>query len=111
MTSSSWQVRLSAEALNDFRLIVTYSADKFGRVKAAAYSGLLREALASLEQGPNVPGSAARDEILPDLRSLHVSRKGRRGSHFILYRAVVPGVIEVLRLLHDAMDLRRHLPG
>lgn len=110
MTPPSWRVQISAEALNDFRLIVTYSADKFGGIQAAAYSGLLGEVLASLEQGPDVPGSVARDEILPDLRSLHVPRKGRKGSHFILYRAAVPGVIEVLRLLHDAMDIKRHLP-
>jgi toxin ParE1/3/4 len=35
---------------------------------------------------------------------------GRRGRHFIMYRAASGNVIEVVRILHDAMDLARHIP-
>ena len=65
--------------------------------------------VAALEAGPEIAGSAARDEIPPGLRSLHVGRLGRRGRHFILYRPAVGEVVEVLRILHDAMDLARHI--
>lgn len=57
------------------------------------------------------PGSAGRDEILIGLRTVHVARRGHRGRHFIKYRAADDQVIEVLRILHDAMDLVRHIPS
>jgi toxin ParE1/3/4 len=47
------------------------------------------------------------------LFTLHVARKRRRGRHFILFRADTNpnrGLIDVLRILHDAMDLERHVP-
>jgi plasmid stabilization system protein ParE len=56
------------------------------------------------------PGSVARGEILPNLRTLHIARRGRRGRHFILYRPAQGQVIEVLRILHDAMEMARHIP-
>ena len=55
-------------------------------------------------------GSRTRDEILPGLRALHVARHGRRGRHIILYRAGPEREIEIMRILHDGMELRRHLP-
>jgi toxin ParE1/3/4 len=74
------------------------------------YQEVLIEALVELAAGPNVPGSIARDEIRPGLRSLHVTRGKRRGRHFVVYRVAQPNVIEVARILHDAMDLARHVP-
>ena len=46
--------------------------------------------------------------------TLHVARKGRKGRHFVVFRVARDpdhDVIEVLRLLHDSMDLQRHLPA
>ena len=72
--------------------------------------GVSVETLPALESGPVAPGSATRDEIMPGLRSLHIARRGRPGRHFILYRAADGNVVEVLRILHDAMELSRHMP-
>ena len=110
MTKSHWRVRLGAEAEKDFVRIVKYTADTFGERQAAIYQTTLTDALAALHSGPDVPGSASRDEILPGLRTLHVARQGGRGRHFIMYRALGGEVIEVVRILHDAMDLARHIP-
>jgi toxin ParE1/3/4 len=44
------------------------------------------------------------------LRTLHVARRGRRGSHFLIYRAAPKSTIEIVRILHDRMDLKRHVP-
>jgi len=74
------------------------------------YRRTLVAALTSLHDGPYLPDSAARDEIQPGLRSLHVARRGRRGRHFVLYRTDDVGTIEIVRILHDTMDLARHLP-
>jgi toxin ParE1/3/4 len=46
------------------------------------------------------------------LFTLHVTRRGRKGRHVVLFRMedMKNNVIEVLRILHDAMDFARHLP-
>ncbi|HXY57829.1 MAG TPA: type II toxin-antitoxin system RelE/ParE family toxin [Methylocystis sp.] len=110
MTRERWRIRLSAEAERDFEQILETTLENFGASRLEIYRVTLIEALAALEAGPNVPGSKARDEIAPHLRTLHVARKGRRGRHLILYRAAPENFIEVSRILHEVMDLARHLP-
>jgi toxin ParE1/3/4 len=69
--------------------------------------------LEALAGGPNVIGAKARDDIGKGILTLHVARQGRKGRHFVVFRIGHDKgreVIEVLRLLHDAMDLPRHLP-
>jgi toxin ParE1/3/4 len=107
-----WRIRFGVEAENDFVRILDYTRGAFGVRQAEIYRPTLPEAIAALEDGPNAPGSVARDEILPGLRSLHVARRGRHGRHFIVYLALTDEarVIDILRILHDAMDLARHLP-
>ena len=42
-----------------------------------------------------------------------MARGGRKGRHFVLFRIGSESgreLIDVLRLLHDAMDLQRNLP-
>jgi toxin ParE1/3/4 len=100
-----WRVRLSEPAEHDFLAILDWTAENFGRRQATIYRRTLIAALAALHDGPDVPGSVLRDEIQPGLRSLHVARRGRRGRHFVLYRASAGSTIEVIRILHDAMDV------
>ncbi len=58
---------------------------------------------------PEASPSRAREEIHPEVRTLHIARRGRKARHLILYR-VTTNTIDVGRLLHDSMELRRHLP-
>lgn len=67
-------------------------------------------AVGVLTDGPDAPGVRQRDEIAPGMRTLHVARQGRRGRHFVVFRVGGDQVIDVLRLLHDSMDLARHIP-
>ena len=105
-----WRVDLGAPARDDIDVILQATSDHFGERQRAIYSATLELALAALTDGPNVLGSVARDNIRPNFRTLHVARMGRRGRHLILYRAGAGDVIEVLRILHDAMDIARHVP-
>lgn len=50
-------------------------------------------------------------DIAPGIRTLHVARQGRKGRHLVMFRVAPERVIEVLRLLHDSMDLSRHWPN
>ena len=111
MNERRWRVRLTATAEADFQQIVQWSIDRFGERQALVYAETLSLALEALSEGPDVNGATARDEILKGLFSLHVARKGRKGRHFVIFRIARDGpgdVIEVLRLLHDSMDLQRH---
>jgi toxin ParE1/3/4 len=70
----------------------------------------LNAAIHALAGGPDVHGTVQRDEIGPGRRTLHVARGGRRGRHVLVYHAVGERLIEVIRVLHDSMDLARHVP-
>ena len=66
------------------------------------------------------PGSRARPELAQGMRTYHLSfsRQRARGQgsilrkprHFLVYRLRGDTHIEIVRVLHDAMDLERHLP-
>jgi len=109
MIGPRWRVRLGAVAELDFANILRWTTDNFGARQARVYRDTLLRAIGELAHGPDVAGSKARDEIMPGLRTLHVARGGRRGRHLLVYR-VVAGRIEIGRILHDQMELRRHLP-
>ena len=106
-------VRLTAAAEADFEEILRWTVGQFGDAQARIYAETLSAALNDLAAGPTVIGARKRDDILKGIFTLHVARKGRKGRHFVIFRvgrAPDHDVIEVLRLLHDAMDLPRHLP-
>ncbi len=106
-------VRLTATAEADFEEILRWTVAQFGEAQARIYAETLSAALNDLAAGPTIVGARKRDEILKGLFTLHVARKGRKGRHFVIFRvgrAPDRDLIEVLRLLHEAMDLQRHLP-
>lgn len=109
-----WTVRLTAAAERDYRQILRWTIAQFGGVQAPIYAATLSAALEALADGPTVAGARSRNEIAPGLFTLHVARRGRKGRHFVVFRiSSGPGdkVIEVLRVLHESMDLQRHLPS
>jgi len=111
--SRRWRVRLTDAAEIDIRQIVRWTEQRFGAAQSTAYGDTLAAALKSLAVGPGCPGARQRDDIRPGYFTLHVSRHGRRGRHFLLCRIVgdpAEHMLAVLRVLHDAMDLARHLP-
>ena len=110
MVAALWVVRTGAAANMDFKNIVRWTAAKFGPIQARTYSQNIDAALQDLRAGPDILGSKALGDFAPGVHTLHVARKGR---HFIVFRAHSTQrekVIDVLRLLHDSMDLARHLP-
>lgn len=108
-----WPVRLTAAAEADFQDILRWTLEHFGEPQARVYAETLSTAVEALADGPTVIGAKTRDDIARGLYTLHVARQGRKGRHFVLFRVghdQEREVIEVLRLLHDAMDLPRHVP-
>ncbi len=107
-----WTIRLSATAEQDYRQILRWTAETFGRGQARTYARTLASALRDLTHGPAIAGAKIREDICPNIHTLHVARKGHMGRHFVIFRITATGdapFIDVLRLLHDSMDLPPHL--
>ena len=105
--SALWKVRLAARAELDFSEIITWTIENFGERQARTYVETLSLAIEALHDGPEQLGAEVRDDIGPGIRTLHVARQGRSGRHFVVFREAKDQYIDVLRLLHDSMDLAR----
>ena len=114
------RARLAPAAIRDVREIRRWSENKFGKPAAKRYEALLLQALRDIEAEPERPGSKERpDVMIAGARTYHLAfSRGRVGGekvhaprHVVLYRHRTDGVLEVARILHDARDLARHLPG
>ena len=109
---TKWSVRLSAAAETDFQNIVRWTSEHFGEGQARTYADILSHAIEALTNGPQILGAKERNEILKGIFTLHVSREGFKGRHLVMFCVRIPAeppIIDVLRLLHDSMDLPRHL--
>jgi toxin ParE1/3/4 len=77
---------------------------------------VLAQAMRKAASEPLGPLTRDRTEFLAGLRSFHL-RHARGGMdskveqpvHIIYYRAVTPGLIEIVRVLHERMEPWRHL--
>ena len=94
------KVRLRARARRDLREILDYSVIQHGEEVADSYLRDIDAALARLGNYPEL--GTPRADLGPDLRSLPVRE------HRIFY-IVYPDRVSVLRVLHKAMDVQRHL--
>jgi toxin ParE1/3/4 len=106
-----WRVRLAEQAERDLLGITLWTVENFSAQQAEIYVETLSLAIEALHDGPEVLGVTVRDDLGLGVRTLHVARQGRKGRHFVVFRAAPEQTIEVLRLLHDSMDLARHLPS
>jgi toxin ParE1/3/4 len=65
---------------------------------------------------PEGPLTQARNELSPGLRSIHLRHarvtdaqaKVKKPVHVLYYRAIQPGLIEIVRVLHERMEPSRH---
>jgi len=110
--------RLSEAAQGDVVNILAWTDEQFGEAARLRYESLIVAALRDVATQPDRLGSFARPEIGAGVRSWHMRlsrdhiRPGaevvRRPRHFLIYR-FEPALIVVGRVLHDAMELARHL--
>ncbi|MGE6739375.1 type II toxin-antitoxin system RelE/ParE family toxin [Allorhizobium pseudoryzae] len=115
------EIRFSAQADADILDILTKTYIDFGPDASHRYELLIVTALSEIAVSLRRNGVVVRPELGPGIHSYHLrhSRERarhasgivRRPRHFILYRQVVPDVIGVGRILHDAMEIERHLPS
>lgn len=92
--------RLSAKSLEDLKSIGRFTLKSWGREQRNIYLSKLDESFHILAEQPHLGN--VRDDIRKGYRVYHVGR------HLIFYRQK-PAEIEIIRILHDRMDVETHL--
>ncbi len=114
-----YEVRIAAPALIDIGDIWLWTVERFGHAAALRSETLIEQAIADLADDPTRPAAKERPDVLPGICFYHLafSRTHVPGDqavksprHFVMFRHLQPGVIEILRILHDSRDLARHPP-
>lgn len=88
--------------------VLAYTKKRWGIEQARRYRDLIREALAAIAQAPE--RGKARDDIRAGIRALHIRQYGRPARHIVFYQVRSSGEVDLLRMLHDAMDFEQHVP-
>jgi toxin ParE1/3/4 len=114
------QFVLAPAAEKDIDSILLWTEERFGEQARLRYEALLVQAITDVAKCPDLPGSHHRSEIAAATRTYHLfySRnqvalavgRVKRPRHFLLYRTRSNGLVEIGRVLHDSVDLERHLP-
>jgi toxin ParE1/3/4 len=105
----SRRVSLAKAAQTDLDTIAAWTVEKFGPAQVENYIEAILDTIAELTALKSPSRSIARDEIAKGMMSLHMRKRGRRGRHFLLYSETADEV-KVHRVLHDSMELSRHIP-
>jgi toxin ParE1/3/4 len=109
--------RLTRSARRDIDSLLRTSEERHGREARIRYAALLLAAMRRVAEDPQGRSTSDRSELRPGIRSFHIrhsrdeSREAPVGNpvHVIFYRAVRPGLVEIVRVLHDRMEPRRHV--
>jgi toxin ParE1/3/4 len=108
-----WKVLLSSAASEDLRSIGAWTAEHFGSMQSEHYAQIISDALQELRAGPALTGVKKYNALGSGLFMLHIARHRRKARHILVFRigrVDEQDVIEILRILHDAMDPARHMP-
>jgi toxin ParE1/3/4 len=109
---------LTQAAEVDIVEILAWSHNQFGERARRRYEHLIVTALFDIAAAPTRPGTIDRPELGEGVRSWHLrhSRARARNTdgivhrprHFLIYRPLI-SVVVIGRVLHDGMELDRHL--
>lgn len=111
--------RLSEAAQGDVLNILAWTHEQFGEAARPRCERLIVAALRDVARQPDRLGSLARPELGAGVRSWHLRlSRGHvesgpevvvhRLRHFLIYRSE-PALVVIGRVLHDAMELARHM--
>ncbi|WP_083542339.1 type II toxin-antitoxin system RelE/ParE family toxin [Kribbia dieselivorans] len=110
------QVRLTQSAQADIVDILAWSHEHFGAGAGLRYEALIAAALRDVADSAGGLGGTPRPELGKDVYSWHLRRSRDRSlagpvhrpRHFLVYR-LDQDLVVIGRVLHDAMELHRHL--
>lgn len=108
--------RLTQPARSDIVRVLTWSQDRFGIQARMRYRALIDAAINDIAVEPTRVGSTERPELGDGVRTWHLRLSRDRSSaepvhqprHFLIYK-LDQDVVVIGRVLHDIMDLARHV--
>jgi toxin ParE1/3/4 len=109
--------RLSLLARADLAQILATSAERWGIEGRRRYAVVLAAGMRKVAAEPEGPTTRERVELSRGIRSFHLRNacadrtqaQVRRPVHVLYYRAVRPGLVEIVRVLHERMEPSRHI--
>lgn len=111
--------RLSARAQADIEACLHWSLAEFGEAALTRYQRLIHAAILDVAADPERSGCRALcvNRITVGLYHIRHSRNAvpERGDrvknprHLLVFRVIDGEVLEIIRLLHDSMDIETHL--
>ena len=103
MSGRARRYRLSPLAERDLEGIWFYTFENWSAEQADHYHNQIMAAIEGLADGSRQGRPI--DDIRPGYRKLAVR------SHFLFYRITDTGLIDIVRILHQRMDVSAHLRG
>ena len=94
--------RLTNKAVEDLADIWNYTFDKWSERQADDYYNMLIASCQKITTNPQLFGRRY-DEISDGLRGF------KAGKHLLFYRILGSGDVEIIRILHERMDLRNRM--
>ncbi len=93
------------------------SEDRWGAQARRRYAAILAAAIRKVATEPQGPATRDRAELSRGIRSFHLRHargddaetKVMRPVHVLYCRAVAPGLVEIVRVLHERMEPGRHV--
>ncbi|MGO1307339.1 MAG: type II toxin-antitoxin system RelE/ParE family toxin [Microbacterium gubbeenense] len=108
----TYALRITATAAKDIAQAVTRSRADFGKEAARRYESLITETLINIASAPHGAGSHTVSAIRRGLLIRHLASSNRsrvkHPRHIVAY-LVENDAVHILRVLHESMDLPRHL--
>lgn len=95
------KVLLRQKAINDLNGIWNYTYEKWSEKQADKYYATMKLACNGIAENPDV--GEEYDGINKDLLGLKVEK------HIIFYKSISEDKIEIIRILHERMDLKNRL--
>jgi toxin ParE1/3/4 len=111
-------IRLSRAAKADLVQILITSEDRWGTAARRRYQTVIAAAMRRVADDPEGLATRVREDLAAGIRSFHLRHarianhgsRVRQPAHVLYYRRVAPDLIEIVRVLHERMEPRRHLP-
>lgn len=108
---------LSRPAQADLAHILATSAERWGDEGRRRYAATLAAAMRQVAADPKGPATRDRRELRASIRSFHIRHAGgndpeanvRRPVHVLYYRVIQPGLVDIIRVLHERKEPSRHL--
>ncbi len=109
--------RISRPARSDIAGILSASETRWGGEARGRYESLIATAMRQAASDPQGEATRDRSDMSPGLRSLHLRRvrvreqqlKVKEPVHVVFFRMAEPDLVEIVRVLHERMELSRHL--